>query len=406
MRLSFLSHRLYAAALALLITLPLGCRSTAPVAPAADPLLASIQQVFAPDGRVARFDVEMTRAGSRAMLRGETTEPAALAALYDSLRVRGLDPAGEVTVLPTADVRSQPFGLVTISVANLRSQPRHSAELSTQALLGTPVRVLKEENGWLYVQTPDRYLAWTDGGAIARLDTAMLRAAEATTKIIYLPTYGFAFEAPDAASARVSDLVAGALLEMTGRMDAFYAVRFPDGRSGFVPASEAQPYDAWLAQPRASQASLVTTAQALLGVPYLWGGTSAKGMDCSGFTRTVYQLNGLLLPRDASQQIHAGVEIDREGDFSRLQPGDLLFFGRRATDTSPERVIHVGMWIGDDRFIHASGRVRVSSMNPGDPDYEAYERGRYLRTNRILGQPGGTLALGTDRGLYHLMPTP
>jgi cell wall-associated NlpC family hydrolase len=116
----------------------------------------------------------------------------------------------------------------------------------------------------------------------------------------------------------------------------------------------------------------------------LWGGTSTKGLDCSGFTKTVYFMDGMILPRDASQQEKIGVLVDDRKNYDLLEPGDLLFFGKEVTDSTDEKIVHVGMWIGDMKFIHASGDVHISSMDVDDPEYDEYNDNRYLRTKRIL----------------------
>ena len=100
----------------------------------------------------------------------------------------------------------------------------------------------------------------------------------------------------------------------------------------------------------------------------MWGGTSVKEVDCSGLTRCAFFMNGLLLPRNASQQARAGAPAPLDD----LEPGDLLFFGTPATDEKPARVNHVGIYIGGSRFIQASHYVRISSLDPSAPDY--YER--------------------------------
>lgn len=130
---------------------------------------------------------------------------------------------------------------------------------------------------------------------------------------------------------------------------------------------------------------LTSSAFGMLGVPYLWGGTSSKAMDCSGFTKTVYLMNGYILPRDASQQENIGTLVDDKRAFEKLQEGDLLFFGRNATDSTRESVVHVGMWIGDMKFIHASGDIHVSSMDPDSDIFDEYNLKRYLRTKRFAG---------------------
>ena len=101
-----------------------------------------------------------------------------------------------------------------------------------------------------------------------------------------------------------------------------------------------------------------------LGVPYLWGGMSPKGMDCSGLTWTAYWLNGRLLQRDSSKQALMGEKIT---DWRKLQPGDLAFFGNPATG----RVTHVAL-VRDEKgaIVHASqGRVRCNSLDPSAPDH-------------------------------------
>jgi gamma-D-glutamyl-L-lysine dipeptidyl-peptidase len=361
--------------------------------------IAAIRADYAPDRRVARFDIEAVASGEEVVLQGTTDQPAALARLARGLEARGLNVRDQVRRLPEPTVGDRGWALVNNSVANLRSEPRHAAELATQAPLGTPLRVLDVDGGWLLVQAPDGYLAWVDGGGVQRVQERDIQARATADKVIYLEAAGHAWSEPRVGSLPVSDLVAGALLVRVGSGQGFHQVRFPDGREAFVREGEAARYGEWVAGVRATDSSLVASAMTLLGRPYLWGGTSPNGMDCSGFTKTVFLLNGLLLPRDASQQIHAGALVDDAREFRSLRPGDLLFFGQPATASSAERVVHVGMWIGDGRFIHSSGRVLIGSVDPDDPLFDAYNTGRYLRTKRMLGDVDGVHRLA-DGALY------
>jgi cell wall-associated NlpC family hydrolase len=94
-------------------------------------------------------------------------------------------------------------------------------------------------------------------------------------------------------------------------------------------------------------------------------------------------MNGLVLPRDASQQARIGELVPTADGWQQLQPGDLLFFGVPEKDGKPERVVHVGMWIGDNKFIHSSNRVRISSMDPASPEFDESEFKRFLYAKRI-----------------------
>ena len=133
-------------------------------------------------------------------------------------------------------------------------------------------------------------------------------------------------------------------------------------------------------------ASIIATAHSMMGIPYLWAGTSSKGVDCSGFMRTVsfharHHHSAGMLP----QQAYVGKHIDIAPDFSNLQPGRFDFSsGRKATPERKERVVHVGMYIGNKRFIHSQGDVRVNSFSPDDELFDEYNLGRLLFATRVL----------------------
>ena len=356
--------------------------------PAPSPLATHVDAVkkqFAPDKRTVLFDVTATENG---VLVGETILPEAKAALLSKLQAEKLTYTDSIAVLPEAELEGRHYAVVTLSVANIRSQPKHPAELATQATMGTPLKVWKKENGWYLVQTPDNYLAWVDYAGIKLMTEAELNEWQKGEKLIYTNPYGFALASTDKQGATVSDLVYGDVMVMKGKTKDFYEVSFPDGRTGFVPATEAILYKDWITSRTPSEDNLVQTSKRLMGLPYLWGGTSFKGVDCSGFTKTVYFMNGIVLPRDASQQVHVGELVDTDKNWDNLKPGDLLFFGVPAKDGKPERVVHVGMWIGGDKeFIHSAGRVRISSMNPSAANYDEFENNRYLRTKRPTPGP-------------------
>ncbi|HCR48707.1 MAG TPA: glycoside hydrolase [Bacteroidetes bacterium] len=378
-----------------------GCNSTTsivkPTAPVPTALVDAAQEVqntFAPDSRVAHFQAYFQPNGTRWVLKGETNLPAAKSALLQNIAQLGIAMIDSLQLLPNITVGEKTWAMANNAVINLRYKPEHAAEMATQVLLGQLVQVLKAENYWYWVQTPDGYLAWVEGGALHRLTESGKKQYEAAPKIVYLRPFGFSFSQPDERSEPVSDLTAGNILIVTGEEGMFFRVNYPDGRMGFVSKTDVMAYDLWQTQTRATSVSLVETARRLMGVPYLWGGTSAKGVDCSGFTKTIYAINGLMLQRDASQQAREGILVDETGNFAKLQPGDLLFFGKKATPNSRERVIHVGMWIGEGRFIHSSSRVQINSMVPEQPDYSAYEHGRYLYSRRMLGHvPGVRLSV-------------
>ncbi len=345
-------------------------------------LIDELKTGYAPDKRVALWNITFENDS----LKGETNLPEAFQALIDSLEKREISFIDAVKQLPDAVLGDQTKGLVTISVANIRSQPKHSAELATQALMGTPLNVLKEDDGWFLVQTPDQYLAWVDRAGIQLMTEAELSTWYRAPKLVFTDLVGYVWKTADG-EEMVSDLVAGDLLTIEDETNSHYFISLPDKRQGWVSKSQSQLWESWIASRNTNPESLISTAKQMMGTPYLWGGTSIKGVDCSGFTKTIFYLNGQIIPRDASQQINEGELIDADKNWDKLQVGDLLFFGEKATEEKKERVVHVGMWIGNGEFIHSRGLVRISSFDPEHPNFDEYELNRYLRTKRIVNVP-------------------
>lgn len=363
-------------------------------------LIDEVKAEFVPDKRVALFDIETLEDGKKTIIRGDSNFPEAVESLRTKLKSQNIEYIDSIKLLPEGELKNTPKALVKISVANLRSNPAHSAELATQATLGTPLNVLKNEGDWYLVQTPDKYLAWVDKGGIQLTTEAEFSKWQKAPKMIFTNTFGASYSEASEESQVVSDLVAGDILAFIKEDKMFYQVKYPSGDTAFVKKNEMKTYSEWVKTLNPTEENLITTSKTLMGLPYLWGGTSSKGVDCSGFTKTVYFLNGIVLPRDASQQVHTGTLIDTTRNFEKLIPGDLLFFGRKATDTTSEKVVHVGMWIGNNQFIHALGNVHISTVDTTDTDFDEYNYNRYLRTKRITKESKKNLIRLSESNIY------
>ncbi|MEP7003995.1 MAG: C40 family peptidase [Chloroflexota bacterium] len=220
-----------------------------------------------------------------------------------------------------------PRGVVQTGVVPVRAEPDASAEQVDQALWGEVVTRLGERGDWIFVQGPDLYFGWIPsralgsyGGGESWIVAVPLAAVRST---------------PVPGSDVVDELPVGSPLRSNEREGEWWCL--PHDR--YVRIDDTIDM-ATLPQRPPTPGDLVTTAESFLGVPYLWGGTSAHGIDCSGLTQQVYRLNGVGLDRDADQQALGGRPVDV------ARPGDLFFFG----DT---RVTHTAVATGATTFIHA-----------------------------------------------------
>jgi len=340
--------------------------------------IQQVQKKLVPDIRVAVFEVSISDTLKKVItVRGETNLPDGKQKILEILSAKGIQFVDSIQVLPAKSLGDKIWGIATLSTSNLRSEPDHAAELVSQALMGTPLKVLDYRDGWYRVQTPDYYLGWMEGSGLEQFNQEEMNRWKKSNRFVFNQISGNANDAPNKKANFVTDLVLGDLFEVVDESKGFLKIKIPDGRTGFVKKSECRSWLDWTSGKPNVQA-IMSVARQLMGVPYLWGGTSCKAMDCSGLTKTSYFSQGVILARDASQQVRYGEHPDFE-NLDALQPGDLLFFGRNVG-----RVTHVGMYLGQGKYIHASGLVRINSIDPKDPKYNLSDRKSLVASSRIL----------------------
>lgn len=232
--------------------------------------------------------------------------------------------------------------------------------------MGTPLSILASDEEWLEVLTPTGYQAWIPESSVTLMSNSqMLGWRDAPREIIVemQPGYLTRDTLPPSPANIICDLTAGNILELRDSCGNFKKVSTPDGRTGFIRAEASSNFRA-LASKEPDANHIINLASWLIGTPYLWGGNSAKTVDCSGLTSLVFMLEGIELPRNASQQALIGEAIDI-ADAESFKCGDLIFF----SDKAGVKVTHVGIATGSGRIIHSSGEVKNESLHPDAPDY-------------------------------------
>lgn len=281
-------------------------------------------------------------------------------------------------------------GVVAVSVASMRAEPAHSSELETQALMGMHVKLGRQSGDWLQAVTPDGYEAWIHRTAVICPDYAAFDRWNRLPKLMVrsLDRRYVVADTVNYQSEPIIDVVNGAVMAGVKNSGRFTEVELPDGRRGFIESDAVDKFDGNPVE-NIDVERLLTVARSMMGSPYLWGGTSTLGVDCSGLVRVAFWDQGVLLPRNASQQALTGISV--ECDAESLRPGDLVFF---AADSTGTRITHVGIYEGEGKLIHSSGTVHRSDLFTDT--LEALPQRMRLGRRIVSGSKGTTMEAAAD----------
>jgi hypothetical protein len=238
---------------------------------------------------------------------------------------------------------THPDHVVTVPVANMYSSSTEKSDVVSQAVLGSNVTTLKKKGKWLQVETSDQYKGWVRREVLHANKTHPYASNGSVAQVINL--FANVYRDKDVTThAPILTLPFEARLEVLeegkDKNARWLEVRLPDGKEGWIQRGDITFDPKILTIPES-----IELAKRFLGIPYLWGGRSSFGYDCSGFTQMLERSRGIFMPRDADQQAawDGVVQVDRKD----LQAGDLLFFGE-----SEKKITHTGMYIGNGEFIH------------------------------------------------------
>ncbi len=241
------------------------------------------------------------------------------------------------------NILSQPVPLmlsVGTNATSVMSNTSWGSELMSEVLNGWTVEVLMEQERWAFTRQSDGYLGWVYRPYLT--ETAVLP----TTHMLYTPITLLRTQ-PTANSELVGRAFGGTAVSATDQTGQWLQLQLAGGLSGWILQDDARPLHMQPSGTDERRETIITNAHNLIGIPYLWGGGTAHGLDCSGFSQLLYRLAGVTIPRDADMQFAAGTPIEPPFD-----AGNLLYFGG---EKNGHRIVsHVGISIDGWQMVHAS----------------------------------------------------
>lgn len=241
------------------------------------------------------------------------------------------------------------FAYCIVAICPVRSEQKDSSEMVTQMLFGELIIIKEKQNNWIFIESQqDNYEGWID---------------EKQIRYITLN---------EASTWKQEQIITTKNTQITGPIG-----KINISQGSFISKKSPNHFHIgkhlYTSKYNITQPTIIQFSKTYLNSPYLWGGKSIHGIDCSGFTQIVFRSQGLELPRDASQQALEGATIDRKNAHS----GDLAFFTNEAG-----RVIHVGILLSKSKIIHASGRVKIDKLD--DTGIWSEELGKYSHTLSVI----------------------
>jgi cell wall-associated NlpC family hydrolase len=272
--------------------------------------------------------------------------------------------------LDTASIKvlqgpSLPRLSVATNLTGLYEKPTFGMPLASELYFGTQLDILEEQGRWVFTRQKDGYLGWA-------YKPYLKETISNETHLVLVPSVEL-HQRPDEASEVLTRLVSGTgvTVEKTDGNWSYVVAN----RSGWVPSSDLRNVKDIPTSVEEKRKMMVADAHRMIGIPYLWGGTSGNGIDCSGYARLLHRWVGVEIPRDADQQCDAAKPVQEP-----FQVGDLLFFGE---GDSERRVTHVGISLGGWRMIHSSrgnNGVYIDDVEKSKSLMEIYmSTGSYLR---------------------------
>ena len=248
------------------------------------------------------------------------------------------------------------FGICLVGFASLRERPDHRSEMVSQLLFGELFEVLETRNGWHHVMLQtDRYQGWVAVNQVELMGFEEYSHIKGLPAVHGTDLIGFMENLSEQSSFPVG--AGSSIYSANGEISLLGKQFRYSGQTLQVSAPDVE--------------QVADFAMMFLNVPYLWGGRSVFGMDCSGFVQLAFRMSGIMIPRDASVQATKGETVHL---INEARPGDLLFF-----DNREEEIDHVGLLVNEGFIIHAHGKVRIDMIDHNG----IYNRGLKKYTHKL-----------------------